>query len=112
MAAAYGTFYDLHEVTVSPIAAEALRRIGRLYTIECLSADAPLKSWLERELGRIPGRCGLAEAIRYALSMPLQISPDVRTQYANGCAAAGHRDRATAQSRHLALHGQAAQDRS
>ena len=27
-----------------------------------------MKPWLEMELGRIPGRGGLAEAIRYALS--------------------------------------------
>jgi transposase len=79
-------FYDLQEATGSPIAAEVLRRIGELYAIEkairgC-SADerqvirnarsrplaAAMKPWLEVELGRIPGRGGLAEAIRYALS--------------------------------------------
>src|SRR5436190_958195 len=27
-----------------------------------------MKPWLEKQLGRIPGRGGLAEAIRYALS--------------------------------------------
>ena len=81
MAAAYGTFYDLHQVTAYHQSPPKLCQIGRLYTIECLSADAPLKSWLEREsLAASPGRYGLAEAIRYALSMPLQISPDVRTQ--------------------------------
>jgi hypothetical protein len=31
MAAAYGTFYDLHQVTVSPIAAEALPNRQALY---------------------------------------------------------------------------------
>jgi hypothetical protein len=79
-------FYDLHEATGSPIAAEALRRISELYKIEKSiigrSADErrivraarsqpiveAMKPWLERELGRIPGRGGLAEAIRYALS--------------------------------------------
>jgi transposase len=79
-------FYDLHEATGSPIAAEALRRIGELYAIEKAirgrSADerqvirnarsrplaAAMKPWLEMELGRIPARGGLAEAIRYALS--------------------------------------------
>ena len=79
-------FYDLHEVTGSPIAAEALRRIGELYAIEKSirghtaeerravrnAQSRPLveaiKPWLEMELGRIPGRGGLAEAIRYALS--------------------------------------------
>jgi transposase len=79
-------FYDLHEATGSPIAAEALRRIGELYAIEktingrtaeerqAVRNDqsrpliAAMKPWLETELGRIPGRGGLAEAIRYALS--------------------------------------------
>jgi len=79
-------FYDLHEVIGSPIAAEALRRIGALYAIEktingrtaqerqTVRNDqsrplvAAMKPWLETELGRIPGRSGLAEAIRYALS--------------------------------------------
>jgi transposase len=79
-------FYDLHEATGSPIAAEALRRIGALYAIEktvngrtaeerqAVRNDqsrplvAAMKPWLEKELNRIPGRGGLAEAIRYALS--------------------------------------------
>lgn len=79
-------FYDLHEATGSPIAAEALRRIAELYAIEKTirgrTADQrqtvrnaqsrplieAMKPWLEMELGRIPGRGGLAEAIRYALS--------------------------------------------
>ncbi len=79
-------FYDLHEATGSPIAAEALRRIAELYAIERSiqgrTADArrhvrntsarPLiemmKPWLERELGRVPSAGPLAEAIRYALA--------------------------------------------
>jgi hypothetical protein len=79
-------FFDVHEATGSPIAAEALRRIGELYAIEKSirgrtaeerravrnAQSRPLveamKPWLEMELGRIPGRGGLAEAIRYALS--------------------------------------------
>jgi transposase len=79
-------FYDLHEATGSPIAAEALRRIGELYAIEKAirgrSAEerqsvrnnqsrplvVAMKPWLETELGRVPGRGGLAEAIRYVLS--------------------------------------------
>jgi transposase len=78
-------FYEVHQATGSPIAAEALRRIGELYAIEPTlrgrSADerrrirvaeaAPLvgalKAWLEAELHRVPPRSGLAEAIRYAL---------------------------------------------
>jgi transposase len=79
-------FYELHEATASPIAAEALRRIAELYAIEktirgrtaaerqaIRSAQSRplvemLKPWLELQLARIPGRGGLAEAIRYALS--------------------------------------------
>lgn len=78
-------FYDVHETTGSPIAAEALRRIGELYAIEARIRGRPprarraarraearphikaLKAWLEAELPRIPGRGMLAEAIRYAL---------------------------------------------
>src|SRR6202790_1358343 len=79
-------FYDLHEATGSPIAAEALRRIAELYAIERSiqgsTADArrhvrntsarPLiemmKPWLGMELGRVPPAGPLAEAIRYALA--------------------------------------------
>ncbi len=79
-------FYDVHEATASPIAAEALRRIAELYAFEASirgrtakqrqhirdASSRPLldamKPWLETELARIPGRGALAEAIRYALS--------------------------------------------
>ena len=79
-------FYDVHEATGSPIAAEALRRIGELYAIEKTirgrtaeqrrtvrnAQSRPLveamKPWLGMELGRIPSRSGLAEAIRYTLT--------------------------------------------
>jgi transposase len=79
-------FYELHEATSSPIAAEALRRIAELYAIENgirgQAAQArrlvrgrearplvlAMKLWLEQELGRIPPHSTLAEAIRYALA--------------------------------------------
>ena len=79
-------FFDVHEATGSPIADEALRRIAELYVIERSirgraaeerrrvrdSRSRPLveamKPWLEAQLGRIPGRSGLANAIRYTLS--------------------------------------------
>src|SRR5207253_6731374 len=79
-------FYDLHEATGSPIAAEVLRRISELYAIEknirgrtaqerqtvrnvqSRPLVEAMKPWFEMELGRIPGRGGLAEAIRYALT--------------------------------------------
>jgi len=79
-------FYDLHEATGSPIAAEALRRIAELYAIERTIQGRPatarlharntssrpliemMKPWLEIELGRVPPAGPLAEAIRYALA--------------------------------------------
>src|SRR5258707_8716032 len=79
-------FYDLHEATGSPIAAEALRRIAELYAIERTIQGRPatarlhvrntssrpliemMKPWLEMELGRVPPAGPLAEAIRYALA--------------------------------------------
>jgi transposase len=78
-------FYDLHEATGSPIAAEALRRIAELYAIEGSirghtaqarrdvrnTSARPLikmmKPWLEMELGRVLPAGPLAEAIRYTL---------------------------------------------
>ena len=79
-------FFDVHEATGSPIAAEALRRIAELYAIEASirgrtaqerrsvrnTQSRPLveamRPWLETQLGRIPGRGGLAGAIQYALT--------------------------------------------
>jgi transposase len=78
-------FYEVHQATGSPIAAEALRRIGELYAIEQTirgrSAELrrmirveqakpvveAFRAWLETELHRLPPRSGLADAIRYAL---------------------------------------------
>jgi transposase len=79
-------FYDLHEATGSPIAAEASRRIAELYAIEgsirgrtakdCRhvrnTSARPLikmmKPWLAMELDRVPLAGPLAETIRYALA--------------------------------------------
>ena len=79
-------FFDVHESTGSPIAAEALRRVTELYAIEKSirgrtaeerrsvrdTKSRPLveamRPWLETQLGRIPGGGGLAEAIQYALT--------------------------------------------
>ncbi len=78
-------FYEVHQATDSPIAAEALRRISELYAVEekirGRSADlrravrrelarplvTSLKLWLEAELHRVAPRSPLADAIRYAL---------------------------------------------
>ena len=79
-------FYEVAEATGSPVATEALRRIGELYVIEARvrgqssahrlaerrSFSRPvvqaLHAWLEAQLPRVAGRSTLAEAIRYALS--------------------------------------------
>ena len=79
-------YYDVFEATGSPIAAEALERIGKLYEIEKAirgttaherqlvrqARAQPLlgamKSWLELQHERVPGRSKLAEAIRYTLN--------------------------------------------
>jgi transposase len=78
-------FYELHRSTGSPLAEEALRRIGELYRIEAEIRGRPaeerravrqerskpivdaLHAWLTIQLGRVSGRSTLAEAIRYAL---------------------------------------------
>lgn len=79
-------FYEVHEATGSPVAAEALRRIAELYAIETTirgqtaeirqgvrrTKSLPLvevmKVWLKAELNLVPPRGGLADAIRYALT--------------------------------------------
>jgi hypothetical protein len=78
-------FYEVHQATRSPLAEEALRRIGELYTIEAEirghSAEErravrqerskpivdALHAWLGVQLERVSGKSALAEAIRYAL---------------------------------------------
>ncbi len=79
-------FYDFHQATQSPVAAEALRRIGKLYDVEAdIRGRLPqerarvrdlrarslldeLKAWLEAQLARVSKKSELAVAIRYALS--------------------------------------------
>src|SRR3712207_5330387 len=78
-------FYELYRSTGSPLAEEALRRIGELDAIETEVRGRPagerraarqerskplveaLQAWLTVQLGRVSGRSTLAEAIRYAL---------------------------------------------
>src|SRR5690349_13997880 len=78
-------FYEFHQATGSPLAEEALRRIGELYAIEAESRGRPaeerrtvrqersrpivdaLHAWLTVQLARVSGKSGLAEAVRYAL---------------------------------------------
>jgi transposase len=78
-------FFEVHQATTSPIAAEALRRIGELYAVEdrirgrstelrrmvrgelAQPLVDSLKLWLEAELHKVPPRSPLSDAIRYAL---------------------------------------------
>jgi transposase len=78
-------FYDLHVAHKSPVAAEALERIGALYAIEKEIRGRPpgerreirnarsrplmesLKQWLEETLGKLSRKSDTAKAVRYAL---------------------------------------------
>jgi transposase len=78
-------FYDFHNSTKSPLAAEVLKRIRELYAIEAEIRGHPaddrrqarqersrpiveaLHVWLEDHAGRVSAAAGLGEAIRYAL---------------------------------------------
>ena len=79
-------FYEIHESSRSPVAAEALARIGKLYEIEEVIRGWPpderqavrqaragplleeLKGWLEATLAKVSSKSALAIAIRYALT--------------------------------------------
>jgi transposase len=79
-------FFDVFESNGSPIAKEALEKIGVLFDIERpIAGKSPdlrqqvraelakprldvLAAWLDEQLQRIPGRSELAKAIRYARS--------------------------------------------
>lgn len=78
-------FYDIHAANGSPLASQALERIGALYGVEKEARHLPpdrrrairqrragpllddLKAWLEGASRRISGKSELAKAIRYAL---------------------------------------------
>ncbi|MEM8596577.1 MAG: IS66 family transposase [Pseudomonadota bacterium] len=78
--------YDIAANRPSPIAEEALKRIGHLYRIEKRIRGAPpderrrvreeeatpivvgLKIWLEQQLARLPAKTATAQAISYALT--------------------------------------------
>jgi len=79
-------FYDVFESTASPIAQEALTRIGELYAIEAEITGRPaearlaarrdravpmldsLRDWLTGQRRRLSAKNALARAIQYALS--------------------------------------------
>jgi hypothetical protein len=78
-------FYDLHVAHKSPVAVEALRRIGELYAVESdISGRSPeerrevrntrsrpllesLKQWLDETLVKLSKKSDTAIAVRYAL---------------------------------------------
>jgi len=78
-------FYDLHQAHVSPVAAEALRRIGELYAIESeIRGRAPderkqvrqararplldsMRDWFESVRAKLSNKSAVASAISYAL---------------------------------------------
>jgi transposase len=79
-------FYDIEQATRSPIANEAIQRIGHLYGIEAEIRGRPpderrthrqaraaplledLRAWLQATLGKLSSKGELAVAIRYALT--------------------------------------------
>lgn len=79
-------FYDLHQANSSPVAAEALERIGTLYAIESDIRGKPsdqraavrqaragpllesLREWLNHTLNRVSKKSELAKAIGYVLT--------------------------------------------
>ena len=76
-------FYDLHHAHASPLAADALRRIGALYAVEAELRGQPaevrakgrqaragpqleaFRAWLQTTLSQVSQKSALAEAIRY-----------------------------------------------
>jgi transposase len=79
-------FYELHQANQSPVAAEALERIGALYVIEAEIRGRPpnersairqaragpllesLREWLRHLLGRVSKKSELAKAVSYILT--------------------------------------------
>jgi transposase len=79
-------FYELHQANQSPVAAEALERIGALYAVEAEIRGRPpdermvirqaragplldaLRDWLRQILGRVSKKSELARAVSYILS--------------------------------------------
>jgi len=79
-------FYELHQANQSPVAAEALARIGALYVIEAEIRGRPsgertairqaragpllesLREWLRQTLARVSKKSELAKAVSYILT--------------------------------------------
>ena len=85
-------FFDLHALQASPVALEALKRIGALYKVESGIRGKPpderrrrrqlhtqplmheLKAWFEQMLARLSKKSELAVSIRYALTRWLALT--------------------------------------
>ncbi|HRO60405.1 MAG TPA: IS66 family transposase, partial [Burkholderiaceae bacterium] len=79
-------FYDIHQASASPIAGQAIARIGALYEIEREIRGKPpderraarqaragplldeLQQWLQASLSTVSGKSAIAVAIKYALT--------------------------------------------
>jgi transposase len=106
-------FYDIAQANDSPIAAEAIRRIGALYAIEAEIRDRPpderraarqaraspmleeLRSWLQATLSKLSSKGQLALAIRYALTRwpaLIRYAADGRIEIDNNAAERSIRD--------------------
>ena len=115
-------FYDLHKATGSPIAQQALRRIGDLYDIEREIRGRPpderrferkaragplldeLRQWLQSTLSTISAKSELATAIRYALTRWQALSryvDDGRIEIDNNAAERALRDVALGRKNYL-----------
>ena len=115
-------FYDIAQATASPIAAEAIERIGQLYAIEAeirgRAAEerrtarqaragpvvAELKQWLQVSLGRLSSKGDLAVAIRYALARWIALERylgDGRIEIDNNAAERSIRDVALGRKNYL-----------
>lgn len=115
-------FYDLHKATDSPIAGEALARIGKLYEVEAQIRGKPpderrqirqaragpqlteLHAWLGATLTKISGKSELAVAIRYALTRWVALTRyagDGRVEIDNNAAERALRDVALGRKNYL-----------
>ena len=115
-------FYDLEQAERSPVAAEAVRRIGKLYEIEAEIRGKPpherrterkaragpllddMKTWLESTLTKIARKSALAVAIRYALTRWVALTRyvgDGRIEIDNNAAERSIRDVALGRKNYL-----------
>jgi transposase len=112
-------FYDIAQATDSPIASEAMARIGALYEIESEIRGRPpderraarqahasplledLRIWLHATLSKLSSKGQLALAIRYALTRwpaLIRYAADGRIEIDNNCAERSVRDVAATRS--------------